>query len=174
MIDSEEPSLLNSRRIDIVRLLIDRDGDKCQIGFCSDPYYFTESGSWMRTIDHYIPLSRSGEDRLVNYQLAHFKCNNIKSNRIYLEDGTLEPLNGRAPKVKVNKRPPCSTCKEGRGLGPDDECHICGLGPMPEGFPRWRQRDPRVCDHDEWFCWICVLNFVPRKSVLESQYSEYK
>jgi 5-methylcytosine-specific restriction endonuclease McrA len=34
------------------------------------------------TLDHVIPTSRGGTDDLTNLQLAHYKCNNIKANRL--------------------------------------------------------------------------------------------
>lgn len=33
------------------------------------------------TIDHVIPISHGGDDTKANVQLAHFGCNNRKSNR---------------------------------------------------------------------------------------------
>lgn len=30
------------------------------------------------TFDHWIPLSKDGEDTLENYRLAHYKCNQLK------------------------------------------------------------------------------------------------
>lgn len=32
------------------------------------------------TIDHYIPLSKGGEDEIDNYRLAHFRCNRMKGS----------------------------------------------------------------------------------------------
>jgi len=40
------------------------------------------------TVDHVIPLSRGGSDELENLRLAHWECNNKKSNKL------IEELNG--------------------------------------------------------------------------------
>lgn len=47
------------------------------------------------TVDHIMPLSRGGGWNLDNLALAHKQCNTIKGNRIFLDDGTLEPQRRR-------------------------------------------------------------------------------
>lgn len=157
-------SVEKMRAAEIVQALISRDGDKCQFPGCKDPYNFSNSN--IRTIDHVIPRSKGGPDSMSNFALMHRVCNNIKSDREYLPDGTLEPLNRKPEKIKVEKRPPCDTCFEGRALLAGEVCEVCGSDPQPKNFPKYMQRTPKECDHDDHFCWACNLGFVERKSVL--------
>lgn len=34
------------------------------------------------TIDHYVPLSKGGQDLLENYRLAHYDCNQLKADML--------------------------------------------------------------------------------------------
>ena len=54
-------------------LVMKQDG-KCAI--CEQPF---ESMKHI-TFDHIIPLSKGGDDLFENYQLAHFKCNQLKAD----------------------------------------------------------------------------------------------
>lgn len=152
------------RTADIVQALIARDGDYCQFPDCKNPTIFTNSN--IRTVDHIVPRSKGGLDEMSNFALMHRVCNNIKSDREYLPDGTLEPIDRKPEKVKVAKRPACETCFEGRALLAGEVCDTCGSGPQPRNFPKYMQRTPKECDHDDYFCWSCTLGFVERKSVL--------
>jgi 5-methylcytosine-specific restriction endonuclease McrA len=145
----------------IVEALIERDGDFCQFYDCPfDRYTFTDKN--FRTIDHVIPRSEGGLDHMDNYVLMHFKCNNKKGSRLYLPDGTLEPLPFKQPKSKVQHRPPTECCNEGRNLGPSEVCAVCGSLPQPLAFPKWAQADPKDCDHWEFHCKWCVIGVYPR------------
>ena len=154
---------MSLRTKEAVELLLERDGLKCQLYFCKEPYDFTDPNNPL-TIDHVIPRAAGGGDELENLVLSHRRCNNKKADRLYLEDGTLEPLPFREPKSTVVKRDPCETCYEGRLLIDNESCPICGLGPMPAKFPKYRQRTPKECDHFQNFCWSCTLGFTPRKN----------
>lgn len=52
--------------------LINRDGNKCSI--CKKAFESMKD----ITFDHILPISRGGLDEVVNYQLAHFSCNQTK------------------------------------------------------------------------------------------------
>ncbi|ASZ74931.1 HNH endonuclease [Rhodococcus phage Trina] len=152
------------RQAQIVELLIKRDGDFCQFYDCpGDRYKFTDDN--FRTIDHVLPRSKGGTDTMDNYVLMHFKCNNKKSDRLYLEDGTLEPLPYREPKNKVVKRAPMSCCNEGRNLSRDEICETCGMLPQPYSFPKWAQRDSKDCDHSMYHCKWCIIGIYERTPV---------
>lgn len=154
------------KQAEIVEALIQRDGDFCQFYDCPfDRYKFTEDN--FRTIDHVIPRSKGGEDNLDNYVLMHFKCNNKKGDRLYLPDGTLEPLPYREPKSTVVKRDPCDTCFEGRALLRGEICPICGSEPQPKNAPAYAKKTPKDCTHSgEDHCWLCYLGFVERESAI--------
>ncbi|QLF83348.1 HNH endonuclease [Rhodococcus phage NiceHouse] len=144
-----------------IEALIERDGDFCQFNECPyDRYVFTNSN--FRTIDHVIPRSAGGEDDMSNYVLMHFKCNNKKGSRLYLEDGRLEPLPFKEPKSKVVKRPPTECCNEGRSLDKDEICDTCGSLPQPYAFPKWAQMDSKDCDHSIFHCKWCVIGLYER------------
>ena len=118
------------------------------------------------TLDHIHPTSRGGLDVSTNWAVAHRSCNNAKGDRLVLPDGTLEPKPIKAArKSKVEKKKPCEKCWEGRNLGPDDVCAICGMTAMPQPWPRYKQRTPKECDHNIYFCWSCTLGFAPREEV---------
>lgn len=69
----------------LVDYLRDRDGANCQL--CGEPIDFDvksgpsgdDNGS---SIDHIIPYSVSKNDDLTNLQLAHWRCNRAKGNRV--------------------------------------------------------------------------------------------
>ncbi len=63
------------------REVFDRDGWRCHI--CGDKVdrMLPRSHSMGATIDHLVPLSQGGEDRLSNVGTAHRSCNVIKGNR---------------------------------------------------------------------------------------------
>ncbi|WP_434744799.1 HNH endonuclease [Streptomyces sp. A-14] len=47
------------------------------------------------TLDHVIPLARGGTHEPANVQLAHYLCNSIKTDRIELDQVTVEALRNR-------------------------------------------------------------------------------
>lgn len=151
---------------DLVDFLIGRDGLFCHHPNCKKPRVF--KGYDDISIDHWLPKSKGGSDHTNNLRLMHVKCNNDKGDRLILPDGTLEPKPLReSKKSKVEKKKPCEKCWEGRKLGPDDICDACGMTAMPQPFPRYKQKTPGECDHNEFHCWGCLLNFIPRKEVAQ-------
>lgn len=154
------------RQAEVIQELIARDGDFCSFYDCpGDRYKFTNEN--FRTIDHHVPRSKGGTDDMENYRLMHFKCNNKKSDRLYLEDGTLEPLPYREPKNKTVKRDPCETCYEGRLLLKGELCPVCGISPMPASAPAYSQKRPKDCSHaGEDHCWACYLGFAEREDAI--------
>ena len=92
------------RRVQIIKELIDRDGNKC-LGCGAVPMYFAlgkdRVGKWhldlyggdidddhMFTIDHVHPKSRGGENKLENYQLLCKICNEDKSDSVDGEESS--------------------------------------------------------------------------------------
>lgn len=54
--------------------MICKFGNICQI--CKEPFLKMKD----ITFDHVTPISQGGFDLLDNYQLAHYKCNQLKDN----------------------------------------------------------------------------------------------
>lgn len=157
-------SMRGQERIDF---LIQRDGKRCRFPGCKKPTFFDNS-RYRPTVDHKVPKSKDGSDSPDNWILMHQVCNNLKSDRILYEDGTLERLTRKPKPVKVVHRSPCELCYDGRLLLKDETCPDCGSPPQPQKFPKWAQRSHKECDHSEYHCWYCVLGFVERKSALET------
>ncbi len=69
---------------DLVTYLVERDGGRCQITACllADRRVLLERGPAMASVDHIVPLSKGGEHTVDNLQLAHFRCNLSKGNRL--------------------------------------------------------------------------------------------
>jgi 5-methylcytosine-specific restriction endonuclease McrA len=65
-----------------VEMLVETDGSDCQI--CKEPIDLTlaRTSRFGATIDHIIPLSKGGTDEIDNLQLAHWICNNQKSDKL--------------------------------------------------------------------------------------------
>lgn len=68
-----------------VEQLIERDGYLCYL--CQEPIDMKVPRTSKRgaTVDHVIPLSRGGSDEMDNLKLAHWICNNKKSNKLVEE-----------------------------------------------------------------------------------------
>jgi hypothetical protein len=152
----DQTSLL-STRVDVVKFLIERDGDHCYL--CPKPFERDAEDDYSDyTIDHVIPRARGGLDHVDNYKLAHFPCNQEKDDRMFLPDGTLEPKrNSRAPKVpKAEREQVCDRCMNGRMLQQGAFCDVCGHESGPQKWPWWARRAANECGHDEksW-CWMC-------------------
>lgn len=170
-VQSESRELTRAERISFLREEWGPDCILCEKPFDSDDDI---------TIEHWMPQSwckKQGWTKeqtwdLSNLRLAHKKCNAIKGDRLPNEDGTLPPLkreialaNRRA--VRRGNRPElCGKCDNGRMLGPQESCNVCGSGPMPERWPRWAKVRPNECDHSEFWCWICGSGIVERTSVI--------
>lgn len=80
--------IFNSKR-ELVEHLIAAQDNECYL--CLDKF----SKHNPPTVDHILPLSRGGGWELDNLALAHKSCNTFKGNRIFLEDGNLEPQRTR-------------------------------------------------------------------------------
>lgn len=157
-------------RMDIIKILIDRDGFVCYLCEVEFTKADLESdGKNKVTIDHVIPRSRGGEDDLDNYGLAHFSCNQEKADRLWLPDGTLEPKQSRQSQLarRAHKRDIlarfCERCWDGRLLQENTTCVHCGAIPGPERWPWYAKQDPKECNHvaPNW-CWMCTLSIVER------------
>lgn len=148
---------------DLVDYLINRDGLYCQYPECKGPNDFKNYDSI--SIDHWVPKCRGGTDHSDNLKLMHIKCNGLKGDRLVLSDGTLEPKPVKEKKEKPDRKKPCEKCWEGRNLGEHDVCDTCGMTAMPQPWPRYKQKTPSECDHNDYFCWSCLLGFNERKQV---------
>ena len=144
-----------------IQFLIERDGKVCRLPSCKNPTAFSHNNP--PTTDHWIPVSKGGEDIPSNWVLMHMRCNSLKADRLVMEDGTLEPIERTLKPAKVQKRPPCEECMEGRLLLQDEICPYCGSEPQPKVAPRWAQKTPKECSHSgSDHCWMCFLGFVNR------------
>jgi hypothetical protein len=150
-------------REEVINILIRRDGDHCQFPGCNLP--FTEENP--ATIDHWKPRSIFMDDSIENLKLMHFDCNNRKGNIIPNEDGTID-VKSKSKTPKLKKPEVCQSCMSGRMLIEGEVCTHCGSGPQPYGTPRYKQRKPKNCDHDNYHCWACHIGVIPRKSVIEN------
>lgn len=162
-------------RQDLILGLLERDGDFCMYPGCSKELDFDAVGPREVTIDHHYPQSWciaqgwSTEEiwALDNLRLMCKACNAKKSDLVPNEDGTLPVKPQSATALRRNRGPRpevCQTCESGRALGPDDECHVCGSGPMPYSFPRWAKLLPNECSHSGiWWCWCCASGIVERE-----------
>lgn len=159
---------LNTPRPELVAALVEIYKDQCY--YCSCQFVEEADHPRSRTIDHFISVYQGRQQGwtqdqihgLGNLRLACRKCNSQKSNRAWLDDGTLEPR-GRQ-KNKVPKPDICDFCYAGRMLGKDQHCIKCGSGPQPSTMPKYMQRRPDECDHETTICFKCNL-WLPRKDV---------
>ena len=148
-------------RVDYIKHLIATDGDLCYL--CGKPFAKEHSEDWSDyTIDHVIPRSRGGLDHVDNYKLAHFPCNQDKDDRLFLEDGSLEPKRKGKP-IKSERPELCETCWNGRRLNRDALCPVCGCEAGPIRWPWYAKRSAFDCDHDEMWCWMCGSGVMERQ-----------
>jgi len=143
-----------------IEFLIQRDGKVCRIPGCKNPTVFNEKNR--PTTDHIHPLSKGGPDTPDNWQLSHEKCNQMKADRLILEDGTLEPIFRKTKPQKIAKKDPCQECMEGRLLLEGETCPVCEIGPQPVTFPKYLQREAKDCDHSYYHCRWCVIGVYER------------
>lgn len=147
---------------EIVQALVRRDGDQCV--YCDVPFAPGQDSKWSRTVDHYHSIdwcrkqgwSAQDTHGMANLRLAHRACNSVKSNREWLEDGTLAPKPNPRP-VKVARPTICTTCNSGRKLYPGETCVICGGGAQPTTAPTMIKRPPTLCDHRTYLCSFCFV-----------------
>lgn len=158
-------------RPDIVRALIERDGDECR--YCRRDFSERE-----RTIDHVYPQSRAFADGwtyeqvwdMANLALACKPCNAKKSDQILNEDGTIPTRRARTFRYRRDKRAlrpdqPCVDCDNGHNLFIDEICAACGCD--AQNFPRAAKVKYPECDHAITWCWSCSIGHTPRKGALE-------
>jgi HNH endonuclease len=165
MVEMLDRAALLKTRVDVVRFLIERDGDVCYL--CNRPFYKEHEDHWSDyTIDHVIAKSRGGLDHVDNYKLAHFPCNQDKDDRHFLEDGTLEPKRSSGRKMQRSARPEiCSECKNGRLIDRGFYCRVCGCEAGPPHWPWYAKRSAAECEHDEvTWCWMCGSGVIERSS----------
>lgn len=161
----------------LISQLRERDGDVCQLPSCGKPLDFSLiDGPQMVTVDHTFPQAKARlagwtEDQiwdLTNLTLMHRRCNALKGDREYDEDGKLPVLPDRQKAVDKSHRPMvCDLCESGRLLLFGEVCELCGSGPQPATAPKYLQRAPKDCDHSTHFCWMCFIGHVERKSAIE-------
>jgi hypothetical protein len=151
-------------RGEIIQLVTERDGYGCYL--CPEPFSEERAGMEL-TLDHVLPLSRGGTWDVENIKLAHRRCNQEKADRVFLDDGTLEPRSARLGyrERKANKEQIllefCDLCANGRLLMPDEFCGTCRRTAVE--FPRTMKRAPKDCSHSgyEW-CWMDACGIIER------------
>lgn len=163
-------------RSEIIEICTERDGDGCYL--CPEP--FSDARGMELTIDHYHPLSKGGTWDIENLRLAHRRCNQDKADRVWLDNGELEPRVKREGyrERKHNKQQVlaefCELCRNGRDLMPEEYCPICFRGAKP--FPDSMRRKPSECSHSgyEW-CWMDACGIIARTPafvyVLDGEYT---
>lgn len=165
-----EYNYIDTQRDVLVDALVQVYGDECF--YCDIPFVDEQDHKHSRTIDHYHSQDwcrnsgRSFEEThgMENLVLAHKVCNSQKSNREWLDDGTLAPR-GRVRTVKAPRPAVCDTCVSGRLLLIGETCPDCGSGPQPANAPKMYQKSPKECTHSGLdHCWMCYLGFLPRES----------
>lgn len=165
-------------RDQIIAALLERDGDRCQYPGCDETLDFLATGPREVTIDHWIPQhfgKANGwtDDEiwdLDNLKLFEKKCNAKKGDLLPNPDGTLPVKESRFRyrRDKRAQRPElCTSCENGRKLGPDEVCSACNSGPQPERFPRWAKMRADECDHEAFWCWACSIGLVSRVGATE-------
>ena len=160
----------------VIEMLIERDGYMCMYPGCNREFDdVIEPGaqySHMLTIDHIFPQAAAKEAGLLyeeindvgNLQLMGKSCNAKKGDLVPLPNGDLPLKPSRPP--SVNKPDVCDHCMSGRLLLENEVCDVCGSGPQPATHPRYLQKRPKECDHNEYFCWMCTLGFYPREPAI--------
>lgn len=143
-----------------------RDGNYCQM--CELEF----DDEILPTLDHIMPQSWCRDvggwtleetHHLDNLQLLCGPCNRKKDSFLYDEFGNLEVLANRKPKIKIVKPDIMNCCNNGRKIYPGDVCIQCGHEAAPKHFPAVLKKSPKDCLHvDTDFCYMCLLDFVPR------------
>jgi hypothetical protein len=161
-------------RAQIVDALTAIYGYKCYM--CERPF---DEALHSVTIDHYHPLAKGGTWDLDNLRLCGLSCNQEKGDRLWLEDGTLEPRPVREPVFSVDKvsilSNHCELCEGGRLLMPDESCPDCFRGASPK--PWTMKKRPSECSHagHDW-CWMDASGLIDRVPafvyVLDGEYTD--
>lgn len=159
-------SLQFDSKAELVAALAKRDGNFCYL--CEKPFTHHERA----TIDHIKPLSKGGSWSLDNLALAHFRCNQDKADREFI-DGQLEPKTRRLTYAQRRKARRaaldefCDLCNNGRLLLENEQCPDCERTPGGTSVPMYLWRTPKECDHSDTACWLCFIGIVERESALE-------
>ena len=160
-------------RKEILVNLIERDGAVCQYPGCDLPFTTDRNSRHSVTIDHIFPQAKARSLgwtfeqvwHIDNLQLMGRACNSKKSDRVYNDEGILPGID-RIKAIKAERPDQCATCGSGRMLLHGEICDTCGSGPQPVTAPKYLQKTPKECDHDDFFCWMCYIDLVPRRSAL--------
>lgn len=100
-------NLYDELREAVVRYLLERDGDKC--GFCGGlleeppklvPGYGGKTPAGGITLDHILPVSKGGLNKLQNIRLLHKSCN----TRAFIGPIELEKKRQRWEDLRAKKR----------------------------------------------------------------------
>lgn len=166
---------IKTTRAELIQGCLERDGNVCRHPDCGRELDFDAVGPREVTIDHHYPQSWciaqgwTAEEiwHLDNLRLMCKACNAKKSDLVPNEDGTLPSKPQTRAVLRRNRGPRpevCTTCESGRALDMDEECDVCGSGPMPPTFPRWAKVKPNECTHAGiWWCWACMSGIVDRE-----------
>lgn len=156
-----------------IDILTERDGYVCMFPGCEEP--LAESGKHMVTIDHIFPQMLAKADGwtydqindISNLQLMGKTCNARKGHLLPDASGNFAVKPVEVKIAKTERPAVCETCYAGRILLPGEECFDCGGGPQPAVAPASLQKKPKDCDHSDYHCWMCFLDFIPRKRALD-------
>lgn len=168
----ENYNYIDTQRDLLVDALAQRDGDTCF--YCHAEFVNEQDHKRSRTLDHYHSQDYcrskgfSFEDThgLQNLVLSCKGCNSSKSNREWLDDGTLQPR-GRVRAVKGPRPEVCGTCMSGRLLLMGESCPDCGSGPQPAAAPGAYRKSTRECSHSgAEHCGYCFIGIIPRVTPL--------
>lgn len=156
-----------------ISILAARDGYTCTYPGCTTALSDDPNSDHVVTIDHIFPQARARSEGwtfeeiwdISNLQLMGRRCNARKGDALYNDDGSL-PLRGRQKAEKVPRPDKCDSCNNGRLLGEDELCRVCGSQPQPITAPAYLQVPSKDCKHG-WdgtpqFCWACFIGVKPR------------
>jgi len=143
---------------ELVTHLLTKQNNECYL--CLEP--FTKGNP--PTVDHIYPLSRGGTWEVDNLALAHRVCNQQKDNRVFHDDGTLEPRKRAYKKNRYRNRSArnqiCHKCLNGRWLDVHEVCPACNSSAGPAKNPWYLRSSPDTCDHGAFWCFSCACGWV--------------